>query len=1758
MCSKTYPDEYNICPQDGQTLKLVAKKSSGDIFDHLIDDKYKVARLIGRGGMGAVYEAIHTTMQRRVAIKILNPDLVSNPAAMERFRREALASGRLKHPNAITIYDYGTTNRSEAFIVMEYLEGCSLNQEIQAVGPMDPLRVARILAPACEAVHAAHQEGIIHRDLKPANIMLEKLRTGEVVKVLDFGIAKLAISSSPNVMNLTGTGIIGTPQYMSPEQCQAHSVDARTDVYSLGIIAYEMLSGSLPFDGPAPLAIVIAQVKQPPPRLREKRPEIPESVETVVMRALEKDPNKRQQTAEELANDFRRLIRELTPTEGIAPKSDKTTSGLDRKQEEGGSPAGPASRRTSYEGGVRVNLSGSITSSAPAPSELSMPPINSIPPRPLREPVSMPTYASMERFVGRTPELGTLRAAWQRARSGRGGRPVLIFGEPGIGKTRLAEELRERLEDLTGEEPPLILSGKFFEYGGAAPYQVLVEGLRPAVQSLFHRQLHEDQSLSPDDERFVSKAFLKALVSNDYLSVFGGTALGGGDQERFRIFEQLTRLFVLLARRRGVLLFLDDMQWADEVTLEFLAHLNRNTLTERVLVIVAMRSLILSIDTHPLRRWMRQLDEAGGFEQIMLPPLSNSEVRAMVEGMLNNAVQISANLIQLLAEETKGNPYYVGEVIRQMISNGQIRRDKTMGWMCNDVSEFDLPDSIAALVATQISRLKENVADILAQAAVIGEEFTFDLLQRVTELREEDLLDAVEAGLKAGILREVVASGEDRYVFAQSTVHRVLYKRISRRRRKRLHGRVAEHLEKNAQSASISSASLTKDRLAGDLAYHYFRAEDWSHAMQYAMEAAYIKWRTFAIGEAGKYYGWVAQGLQQLRAMEESRNKSLDLEIQKPDVLVQFHLNYGLLLIECARIEEAEQQLQQALALSQEHNLPQLGRTQAALGRLCNLQGFSEEALEYANAGLARLREIEDHAGVVAALLTIGEAYLSQGRHGSTLNYLEQALKAAERIDDRAGKAAVLSGFGQMYYQQGHYGQALTKVNQALAIARSLGNSFEERRNLNLLGNICLRVGQLEEAKSYYEPALNMACAFGHRPGEGASLSYLGDVMFLQDRYGEALENYQQAVRIARDVGNRAAEGRYLLNIGRVQLERGEYKAAMAALEQSLTIAWEAGSRHIEAETLCVMGDTYRRLGKFTDAGIAFGRAFSLAQELEYPHVAWQTAYSWALCEHAQGRTEEAKKHLSECIAIIEKLRSELPDDDDCFESFTRDKERVYELLEQVEKKSASLGPKHSGAAPPTVVSQAKFPESDKRISPTSFIRESQPTIVEAPPPAEGERVTTIMSALEQLARMPREAGVAPPPPSALPDFSLPAEPKEASGKEEAGEAIIFRRGHAEVEIPGLEAKKPAKETRSVNEVLSDLMDFANELGMDDLLDQDARRSDPVREIRRREEPAKEKGEKTKKKTGKLEKVKDEDVKAAEAAQAPVTVKPVAPPPAKPEGPSIPLTPVTPQMLPAMHLASSANSLETNWHQMLQTARAAGDRASERKALTLMASSLHSQGQTARARDNYQQALIIGRETQSRQGEAALLNNIGETFRHEGRYADALAYYRLALRSAREFKDDRAAEIALVNAALMYTKLGQIKEALSMLNQAQAANETTRDRGIRSECLQALAEVYWIQKEIGRALESSQEALAIARETGNSDIEWRGLWVIGRCRWFRQDRTGAIDALQESLAALDRHAAELPLEETRRRLLVERQDVTLLLEEWQRESGIRV
>src|SRR5262247_3085041 len=276
--------------------------ASGALTGRTLDQKYYLESELGVGGMGTVYRAGRLLIGDWVAVKVLHPDQMADPQAVERFRREAQTAASLKHPNVVRVYDFNVSSEGLSYLVMELAEGENLRSLVERQGTLVETDAAEIIRQVCAALDEAHSQGVVHRDIKPENILVRTVPEGLQVKVLDFGIAALR---DVNGGRLTRTGsVVGTPHYMSPEQCLGEELDGRSDIYSLGIVLFEMLTGVVPFDSSTPTAIVIKHVNDPPPPPRSLNPKISPAVESVVLRALEKRRDARPQTAGEMAREL--------------------------------------------------------------------------------------------------------------------------------------------------------------------------------------------------------------------------------------------------------------------------------------------------------------------------------------------------------------------------------------------------------------------------------------------------------------------------------------------------------------------------------------------------------------------------------------------------------------------------------------------------------------------------------------------------------------------------------------------------------------------------------------------------------------------------------------------------------------------------------------------------------------------------------------------------------------------------------------------------------------------------------------------------------------------------------------------------------------------------------------------------------------------------------------------------------------------------------------------------------------------------------------------------------------------------------------------------------------------------------------------------------------------------------------------------------------------------------------------------------------
>src|SRR5215470_2067372 len=293
VCRRCFPDATNHCPEDGDetTPSLLGEPT--------LDARYLLERRLGQGGMGVVFKARHIFLKTSHAIKVILPDLVGNdPMLATRFRQEALAAAAIRHQNIIAVTDFGVVRGTMPFLVMEFIKGQSLQDILSLEGAMSPQRAWEFISAIAAGVGAAHRQNIVHRDLKPLNIMVQDdVPVAEGVKILDFGLAKIKSGELlGSFVQAQTTGLMGSPFYMAPEQWSDEEPDARADIYSLGVMLYQMLAGEVPYKGASIPSIMRKHLTEAPPPMSDHGATVPLNVEAVVRHALEKDPSSRPQT----------------------------------------------------------------------------------------------------------------------------------------------------------------------------------------------------------------------------------------------------------------------------------------------------------------------------------------------------------------------------------------------------------------------------------------------------------------------------------------------------------------------------------------------------------------------------------------------------------------------------------------------------------------------------------------------------------------------------------------------------------------------------------------------------------------------------------------------------------------------------------------------------------------------------------------------------------------------------------------------------------------------------------------------------------------------------------------------------------------------------------------------------------------------------------------------------------------------------------------------------------------------------------------------------------------------------------------------------------------------------------------------------------------------------------------------------------------------------------------------------------------------
>ena len=930
----------------------------------ILDKRYQIQAHLGTGGMGDVYRVLDLEQGRECALKILN-EMMDEQAVRRRFHREFQVLNRFQHPRLVRTYAWGFAEERPYF-TMAYLPGKTLEKIIADRALLEQFRTSHfftLIQQIVEGLAYIHAQGAVHRDLKPSNIMVLETEEGIEITILDLGLAKFRHLHGASITQTGAT--IGTAEYMSPEQGKGLWVDHRSDLYSLGVILYEMLTGASPFSGQNPISVILKHIRESPPAMGEINIAVPEEIQQIVLRLLAKERVDRYQSAEEL---------------------------------------------------LRALPSGSV----------------------LLEDEQRDVHKKVMRpqFVGRESEMKILSAMLKDVQAGKQ-RVVLISGESGVGKSRLVEEL---LGDALIHDF-LCLKGAGQEEGGQI-YGALISAFQGTVDS----------------------AELPDLVESD----------------KFSVMERWLRLLKRLRQKQPIVLCLEDIQWLDELSLEFLQYVLRDPEPCPFLLCLTCRWSNLE----PLAEEIENFIHSNEFSEathIQLGNLLEEEVGYLAASMLGER-SIPSGALQTLFRETGGQPLFVVEAVRTLVNADVVRQSVSGDWQWGEFSETLLSDDFAEVLYKRITALSDVQQRVLEYACVFLNDFSFELLAAIWRGDELELLDVLDDLIAEGLLA-LCGEAEDRYRFSQELCRRAIYDRMQDVRRRLLHREIGNALEETEDA----------EELTAELADHFATAEEQNKAVKYARMA-------------GKKALEVQGYRQALRRFEAVRDWTSDDDFESHADTIDFLCDYAEVLRNCSQHDKALELLEEAKALlpdgrkdlkarilnqeaiihsvlqhgeiAEKYMLEALrlycelgdldGEIQAlkSLSYLCDVSGRHKEAADYGRKQRKLGADAYNQADIQEAE---GQLALIEFRFKTARGYLEAAVRSSQKPGFEHHRIGVLNSLPRVYFYLGECDLAEAVCNEAIGEWQKRGVIYLEAANFLYLGELALERGDFAEALEYAE-----------------------------------------------------------------------------------------------------------------------------------------------------------------------------------------------------------------------------------------------------------------------------------------------------------------------------------------------------------------------------------------------------------------------------------------------------------------------------------------------------------------------------------------------------------------------------------------------------------------------------------------------------------------------------------------------------------------
>ncbi len=1159
-------------------------------------DRYEVMEVLGSGGMGEVYRVLDTEINEEVALKLLRPEITADPQTVERFRNELRLARRISHPNVCRVYHIGD-HEGAYYITMELVPGEDLTSLISRSGPFTAEQVISTATQMCEGLAEAHRLGVIHRDLKLQNVMLD--RQGRA-RIMDFGIARQLESQG-----MTETGMmIGTPEYMSPEQLDGADVDARSDLYAVGVILFEMATGRPPFQGPTPFAVAVKHRLDAPPDPRTLDARIPEVISRVILKCLKKDRGERYQSTEELLSELHR---------------------------------------------VHLSLTGA---SAPASSTPAHP---TVPPTP---------EAEAPLFVAREEELAQLDAFLEQAMAGHG-RVALVAGEAGSGKTALINAFARRAEAAHREL--VVVSGKCDAHTGTGdpymPFREILALLTGDVDALQAAGTLTDERARRlvDVVPYTAQSVLETgsdligtLVTGTGLlaRVEATTPMAGDWIERLRalvehkravpadstlqqssLLEQTTRVLQAVARARPLLVIVDDVQWADSGSINLMFHLARRIAGCRILFVGAYRPAEVALgregQRHPLEPLVNELRRDFGDLQI---ELDHAEDRPFLDALLDSQPNRFGEAFRdTLLRHTGGHPLFTVELLRSMQERGLLVQDEQKDWV--EVSDIDwetMPARVDAVLEERLGRLPQELRDILRLASVEGEEFTLEAVARVRQTNPLELVHLVSNELEKrhhlvrakGVSR---ANGTrlSQYAFRHIVFQRHLYGELDDVERPYLHGAVGTALEELYGDRA--------DEIAVQLARHFREAGMAEKAVEYLHRAGQRAVRLSANEEAIAHFNHALKLIDGLPPGPERIDKELSLQLA---LAVPLQWARGFAAPELARAAVRGRELCEQIRDPR--------RTFAALAQLVLLHSTRPDyhlALELVDHLRRLAAESGDPALETVPYYLQTWPLLNVGSFARAVEGVERAMASHDPVRD--GDTAYIYGFelgvlnlafgSWSHWFLGFPDRARRDLDRALGLAREQGHPHTMAF---ILVGACELYWFLRDPVTvdrYTEELAPLADEKGFIYWQAHAAFYRAERRIREGHVRDGIAQMHEALAAMRATGTETCMTRLHTRMAEACEGAGELDEADAAVGAALEVMQKHGERYMEAEIYRHRGDLLLlRGGEPTAVEREFERAIDTARQQEARTLELRATMSLARLWQSGGKKRKAHERLAE------------------------------------------------------------------------------------------------------------------------------------------------------------------------------------------------------------------------------------------------------------------------------------------------------------------------------------------------------------------------------------------------------------------------------------------------------------------------------------------------------------------------------------------------